>query len=101
MKSAAGANYVRAYQTLFSGTDKLYRDEGNPSHAMTTRAVTDCTPTYQQEDTVLNLVRHGNLRLDIHFANALDKTINVIIYAEFNNILETDQARNIIFDYTS
>ncbi len=48
-----------------------------------------------------NLVKHGNLRLDIHFLNALAKTINVIIYAEFNNILEIDQSRNVIFDYSS
>ena len=98
-------NYIRAYQALFSGTDKMYQDEGN------TITLEDYTGGYGlyafnlshdiSTGGHLNLVRHGNLRLDIHFANALDKTINVIIYAEFNNILEIDQARNIIFDYTS
>ena len=48
-----------------------------------------------------SLVKHGNLRLDMHFASPLAQTVNVIVYAEFNNILEIDQARNIIFDYGS
>ena len=38
-----------------------------------------------------NLVKHGNLRLVMHFASPLRETANVIIYAEFNNMLEIDQ----------
>ena len=47
-----------------------------------------------------SLVKRGNLRLDVHFAEPLDETINLIIYAEFNNIIEIDEARSVIFDYT-
>ena len=100
-----GENYIRAYHTLFSGTDKTYQDDGNTITREDykggyTLYAFDLSPDLSIGGH-LNLVKHGNLRLDVHFANALDQTINVIIYAEFNNILEIDQSRNVIFDYSS
>ncbi|XP_038058848.1 uncharacterized protein F54H12.2-like [Patiria miniata] len=100
-----GKNYIRAYQTLFSGTDKMYQDEGvaitrDDYPAGYTLFAFDLSPDLSVGGH-FNLVRRGNLRLDVHFANPLDATINVIIYAEFNNIIEIDQARNVIFDYSS
>ncbi|XP_033639055.1 uncharacterized protein F54H12.2-like [Asterias rubens] len=100
-----GGNYIRAYHTLFSGTDKTYQDDGNTITREDykggyTLYAFDLSPDLSIGGH-LNLVKHGNLRLDVHFANALDQTINVIIYAEFNNILEIDQSRNVIFDYSS
>lgn len=102
---ANGGNYIRAYQTLFSGTDKMYQDDGN---TITREEYSggyglyafDLSPDLSVGGH-FSLVKHGNLRLDIHFLNPLAKTINIIIYAEFNNILEIDQSRNVIFDYTS
>ena len=95
-------NYVRAYQTLFSGTDKMYQDEGNTITrddyaAGYTLFAFDLSPDLSAGGH-FNLVKRGNLRLDVHFARPLDETINVIIYAEFNNVIELDQARNVIFD---
>ena len=48
-----------------------------------------------------NLLKQGkqNVRLDLKFGAALESTINVIAYAEFENCLEVDRARNIIFDF--
>ena len=46
-----------------------------------------------------NLLKQGNVRLDLKFGAALESTINVIAYAEFENCLEVDRSRNIIFDY--
>lgn len=103
--SANGGNYIRAYQTLFSGTNKMYHNDGNTitredyggGYAL---YAFDLTPDLSVGDH-FSLVKHGNLRLDMHFLNPLPKTINVIIYAEFNNILEIDQSRNVIFDYST
>ena len=101
----AAKNYIRAYHTLFSGTDKMYQDEGN---TITRRYYAagyalfafDLSPDLSVGGH-FNLVRRGNLRLDMHFGRALEETVNVIIYAEFNNIIEIDKARNVIFDYSS
>jgi hypothetical protein len=34
------------------------------------------------------LIKQGNLRVEIHFAEALVETINVVLYAEFDNVIE-------------
>ena len=48
-----------------------------------------------------HLVKQGNLRLELHFATQLPETINVIVYAEFDNVIEVDKARNVLFDYSA
>ena len=97
-------HYIRSYQTLFSGTDKMYQDEGNTITRDDYAAgyalfAFDLSPDLSVGGH-FSLVKRGNLRLDVHFAEPLDETINLIIYAEFNNIIEIDKARNVIFDYT-
>ena len=42
------------------------------------------------------LIKQGNLRVEIHFA-----TINVIMYAEFDNVIEIDRNRQVLFDYSA
>jgi hypothetical protein len=60
----------------------------------------DLTPDYDGDDHY-PLIKHGNLRLEMNFATTLTQTINVIVYAEFDNIIELSNSRNIQFDYTS
>ena len=99
-----GANAIRAYQTLFSGTDKLYKDSGNYiSREDYDRGYAlyafDLSPDLSAGQH-LSLKKTGNLRLEMSFDKALTAGINIIVYAEFSNILEIDRARNIIFDFT-
>ena len=103
--AAGRKSCVRSYHTLFSGMDKMYMNEGNNISLSEypdgyTLYAFDLTPDLACGGH-FSLVKHGNLRLDMHIASPLEETINIIIYAEFNNILEIDQARNIIFDYNS
>ena len=44
------------------------------------------------------LIKQGNLRVEIHFAEALTATINVIMYAEFDNVIEIDRNREEVFN---
>jgi hypothetical protein len=55
----------------------------------------DVTHSYGQ------LIKQGNLRVEIHFAEALTATINVIMYAEFDNVIEIDRNRQVLFDYSA
>jgi len=47
-----------------------------------------------------NLVKHGSLRLEVRFEKPLITTINCIVYAEFDNVLEIDSFRQIIIDFS-
>jgi hypothetical protein len=39
------------------------------------------------------LIKQGNLRVEIHFAEALTANINVVMYAEFDNVIEIERNR--------
>ena len=51
------------------------------------------------EDDHFSLVRQGNVRLALKFADALPETISMVAYAEFENVIEVDRDRNVIFDF--
>jgi hypothetical protein len=39
------------------------------------------------------LIKQGNLRMEIHFTEALAGTINVVLYAEFDNVIDSGRNR--------
>ena len=41
------------------------------------------------------------MRLEIQFATALTTTTSVLVYAEFESLLELDETRNIPVDYSN
>jgi hypothetical protein len=47
------------------------------------------------------LIKQANLRMEIHFTEALAGTINVVLYAEFDNVIEIGRNRHILFDYSA
>jgi hypothetical protein len=55
----------------------------------------DLTPDMSEVGAFL-LIKQGNLRVDIHFAEALTATINMIMYAEFDNVIEIDRTRQVL-----
>jgi len=95
--------YVRAYNTLFSGTGKVFRDEGNAlvrtdflrGYAM---YAFDLTPDLGEDDH-FNLTKQGRVRLVLKFRDALPENVTVIAYAAFQNVIEIDRNRNVIYDF--
>ena len=92
---------TRSYASLFTGTGFMGHDHGN--HIIRdeygdgfTLFAFDLTPDLDEGGN-FHLVKQGNLRLELHFENALAETINVIAYAEFDNIIEVDKARNVLW----
>jgi hypothetical protein len=53
---------------------------------------------YEQSGYV-DIPKNGILRFEIHFENALDKTINAIIYCEFDNLLSITEDKNTYLDF--
>ncbi|GFT80850.1 chromo domain-containing protein [Trichonephila clavipes] len=57
--------YIRAYQTLFVGIDRMGQDRGEH----------------------LSLIKHSNLRLELKFSKSLEQTVCVNAFTEFENEL--------------
>ena len=96
-----------AYHTLFSGTGMHFLNEGNDisreeyADGYCLMAF-DLTPDLSANVTSQwNLVRHGSLRMEVCFETALVKTVNCIVFAEFDNVIEIDKNRNVTVDFSS
>ena len=96
---------TRSYASLFTGTGFMGHDRGNQlsrdeyAQGFTLFAF-DLTPNLD-DGGHFHLKKQGNLRLELHFKTGLPETINVIVYAEFDNVIEVDKARNVLFDYSA
>ncbi|XP_067288479.1 uncharacterized protein F54H12.2-like [Pseudorasbora parva] len=47
----------------------------------------------------ISLVKSGNIRLEARFKNPLPHTINLIVYAVFDSIIEVSNRRQVLVDY--
>jgi hypothetical protein len=50
------------------------------------------------EDDVFSVHKTGNVRFDIQFKTELTQPVSVIIYAEFNSLMEVDKDRQVRID---
>ncbi|KYN02052.1 PREDICTED: uncharacterized protein F54H12.2-like [Cyphomyrmex costatus] len=97
--------YMEAYHTFFSGTGIHFLNEGNAIFRRNypngyCLFAFDLTPDLSANDTThWNLMKHGNIRIEVRFEEALENTINCIIYAEYDNFMEIDASRQVIVDY--
>ena len=85
------------YNTLFSGTGKLHGNSGSiikreDYSEGCTIIVADLTP-FEIGDN-FDLKAEGTL-------SPLAATINVLVYAEYDNVIENDSNRNVIKDWSN
>lgn len=99
--------YTAMFHTLFSGTGIHFLNEGNGINNNRYAKgyclmAFDLTPDLSANSTShWNLIKHGSVRLEVRFENALSETINCIVYAEFDNLIEIDKNRNVSVDFSS
>lgn len=98
--------YIRSYYSLFEGSGIHFSDTGNGisyeeyPHGYCL-SVFDLTSDLSCNEPHWNIIKSGTLRAEIRFAEELQKPLTLIIFAEFDNIIEEDKHRNIIIDYSS
>ena len=95
---------VTAYNTLFPGTGKLHGNSGSITKRGDysegyTIIVADFTP-FEIGDN-FDLKAEGTLSIDLVFKSPLAATINVLVYAEYDNVIEIDSNRNVIKDWSN
>ncbi|XP_035233536.1 uncharacterized protein F54H12.2-like [Stegodyphus dumicola] len=98
-------NYIRAYQSLFLGREKVSQDHGifisrDDYPLGYTLYAFDLSPDLCDGEH-MNLIKHSNLRLEMKFRAPLSQTISVIVYSEFENIIEINKSRTVIYDFAN
>lgn len=101
---AANSRFIEAFLTQFSGTGKMYYNRGNDisreefPNGFALYAF-DLTPDMCGSSSHFNPVQKGNLSIDIQFSAAPVQAVNLVCYGEFENIIQIDSERNVIYDY--
>ena len=95
--------YLDGYLSLFQATGIRHKNEGIDLHRYEypngyALYAFDLTAD-QNDDCNLNLIKEGSLRIDLVFGTPLPNTVNVIVLATFENIIEIDRNKNVILDY--
>ena len=98
--------YIREYQQLLDALGYWHTDRGIEISRDTypegfTLFGFNLTPTSRQCSEAFNLLKQGNLQLNIKFKKALTASTSVICHMTFENMMEIDQSRNVMFDYAN
>ncbi|XP_028406792.1 uncharacterized protein LOC114529235 [Dendronephthya gigantea] len=101
-------NFIQAYNTLFSGTGKMNYNTGlNISREDYYKGFTlyawDLTPDMCGASPYFNTVQRGSLTLDITFAagDVPSAPISLVCYEDFENVVQIDSERNVIYDIST
>ena len=96
-------DFDEAYNTLFSGTGKIYsnagldidRDEYPGGFAL---YAFDLTPDMRKSSDYFNTVQRGSLSLALTFREAAKHPLAMVCYGDFENVIRIDAERNAIYD---
>ena len=97
--------YMRAYDGLFHAFNRSYADSGTDItfEDVKSRYALFCFDLTADgcgnNTTHFELIKQGNIRLKLHFNQPLGDTITVIVYGEFESILEITNNRDELLDY--
>ena len=96
--------YILGYYSLFMGTNLAGNDCGNGIDRMDypkgySLYAFDLSPDLCNDEH-FNLIKTGNIRLALTFSEGLDTHCNCIVYLEYQNMIEINKNRQILFDYT-
>ena len=95
--------YLRCFHSMFGGAGKVNTDEDLD---VSRREYDKGYTLYgfnlaTDHDQVFEVSKRGSVRIELKFDVALAHTINVIVYAEYENVIQIDPARNVLLDYSN
>jgi len=97
--------WIRAYNSLYTGTGRLFYDDGLAIDRVEYPCeyalyAFDLSPDLT-DDEKFELLRSGTVRLQLKFSRRLANPITIIIYAEYQNMIEIDRNRNVLHDFAA
>jgi len=98
--------YINAFNQLFEALDLARDNKGNDINRIDYKSTHcifafDLTPD-EDDNGHWDVVKQGSTSIDIKFADQLPTSgVEIIIYAEFDNLLMIDKDRNVYFDYSA
>ena len=98
--------FIHSYLRLFSQTSQYFANtnltlSGYDFGGGYTLFAFDFTPQLNSSDPTFELIKSGNIRLEVHDADATPRTLTAIVLAEHDNLLQIDKDRHVAFDYTA
>jgi len=95
--------FVRSYSSLFQATGKFSQDEGpqipytdyDSGYALW---AFDLSSDLSSSQSHFNLVKTGNIRIDVRFSAGLPEAVNLVLYLVHQTVLEIDKSRTIMYD---
>ena len=95
-------DFVEAYNTLFSGTGKIYSNAGlditlDEYPGGFALYAFDLTPDMCNSTDYFNTVQRGSLSLALRF-NTLKQPVAMVCYGDFENVIRIDSERNVAYD---
>ena len=96
--------YIEAYLSTFTGTGLMFKDDG---HCITRAAYPngyclyafDLTPDLSANDCHWTLRKSGAVNIEVRFKKALPQAVNLVTFAEFQNLIQIDKQRNVSTDF--
>ena len=101
----ANPSFIEAFCTLFSGTGEMYFNTGNDisrdefPNGYSIYAF-DLTADMCGSSPHFNVVQKGSLTVDIKFSAAPGSAVSLVCYGEFENLIQIDSERNVVYDYS-
>ena len=100
--------FICSYLRLFSQTSQYFADTGlalprSDFSGGYMQFAFDLTHQLNLSNPTFELIKSGNIRLEVHFADATPtpRTLTAVVLAEHDNLLQINKDRHVAFDYTA
>ncbi|KAF4528942.1 hypothetical protein B566_EDAN017147 [Ephemera danica] len=96
--------YIEAYLSTFTGTGLMFKDDG---HCISRAAYPNgyclyafnLTSHLSANDCHWTLRKSGAVNIEVRFKKALPQAVNLVTFAEFQNLIQIDKQRNVSTDF--
>lgn len=104
--NATNMEFMEAYSSFMDASNVYYGNFGNNITSLDYLFNNfilgfDLSPDMQSSSKHISIPRTGVLRLELHYGTTLTQNIKLIIYAEFDSLLEITSSREAIIDYSA